>query len=168
MGVQTSVALDPSVAIEGMVSRYSDVDALDRVAEAGINNGLLVVQGANERTCKAPAAAADIAKAIGITPYRATQMPGWPPGGTTTHYQAGDTIGAIRKGRVWVKVEEAVAAQDPVFVRHAANGGNTILGSFRKSADNPGGGATATQLAGSVYLTAAAGGGLALVEVNLP
>lgn len=164
MAVQTSVSFDPSVAIEGMVSRYSDVQTRDRACEAGINNGLFVCMGANERTCKAPASAGDVAKGIGITPYRATQMPGWPPGGTATHYQAGETIGAISQGRVWVKVEEIVAIGDPVFVRHASGAGGTVLGSFRKSADT----ATATQLTGAIYLTAAAAAGLALVEINLP
>lgn len=41
----------------------------------------------------------------------------------------------LRRGRIWVAVEEAIAVTDGVFVRHTAFGGNTELGQFRTDAE---------------------------------
>lgn len=169
MAGQTSVDFNPAVAIEGLISRTFAHHTRDRCTTVDVDNGLLVVQGARDGQCRLPTSAADIAKALGIAPYRATQMPSWPPGATTAHYQIGQCIAAVNRGRVWVKVEEAVAPFDPVFVRHAnGNGGRIQKGAFRKSADQVAAADTATQLASAVYLTTASALGLALVEINLP
>lgn len=167
---QTSVDFAPDVAIEGMVSRTTAHQTNSRVAAEAIQNGRLVVQGTRDLQCKLPASAADVARARGISPYRATQMPSWPPGVSSSHYQAGQTVEAVARGRVWVKVEEAVAPDDPVYVRFAVHGGLDQLGAFRKSADLSGGAGTETaaQLATAKYLTTAAINGLALVDLNLP
>lgn len=73
------------------------------------------------------------------------------------------SFAVMKKGEIWVKVEETVAVGDPVFVRHTASGGNTRKGAFRKSADT----ATAIAMANSFYRTAASAGGLAKVFVNI-
>lgn len=73
-------------------------------------------------------------------------------------------LSLLRKGRCWVTVEQAVAPADPVFIRHTAGAGGTQLGAFRKDADT----ATATDLTKKgVYLSTAAIGGLALVEIDM-
>lgn len=170
MSGQTSVNFNPDVAIEGMVSRTSPVRTRDRVCNvtAGVQNGRLVVQDTRDGQCRLPAAPADIAKAIGIAPYRATQMPAWPPGTLSVHYPKGQTIGAISGGRVWVKVEADVAAFGSVFVRYTVRGGLNQLGAFGPTADTVAAVDYAGLLAGAVYLTSATAGNLALVELNLP
>ena len=88
---------------------------------------------------------------------------GQPSGGTPgATYQIGDALDAV-SGKVWVAVEEAVSAMDPVYVRYATGSG-TQKGAFRKSADS----STAAALTGGRYLTSASAGGMALAEINIP
>jgi hypothetical protein len=77
-------------------------------------------------------------------------------------YPVNSAVPVIRKRRVWVVVEEAVVAGDDVYVRFAAGTG-TELGAFRKSADT----ATAALLPGAKFVTDAALGGYAVLELNL-
>ena len=87
----------------------------------------------------------------------------FPSGGTPgATYQIGDALDAV-SGKVWVAVEEAVSAMDPVYVRYATGSG-TQKGAFRKSADS----STAAALTGGRYLTSASAGGMALAEINIP
>lgn len=167
MGIQTSVTYNPAVAIEGQLDDSGNSGADERSYAAGVDitNGRLVVMGAADGRCKLPTATGEITggKALGISRYRATAMVNW-PAGQTVPYPQGVTVPVVRRGPVWVKVEEAVAPGDPVFVRFAAGAGGTALGSFRKSADT----ATAVQLPGAVYLDTAGANGLARVDFNLP
>lgn len=83
-------------------------------------------------------------------------------GGSYKQYAA---VGVMKKGRVWVQVEEAVVAFGPVYVRVASGAGGTQQGAFRTSADT----ATAILVSnGMRYLTSAAAQGFALLEVSLP
>lgn len=73
------------------------------------------------------------------------------------------TCALVKKGPVYVTVEEAVVKGDEVFVRFTSDGGsNTQLGGFRKSVDTN----RARRLRGAKYMTTAASGGLALVMLN--
>ena len=165
MGIQTSVSYNPSAAIEGQVDGNGSPEERSYAAGVDITNGRLVVMGAADGRCRLPTAAGDITggTALGISRYRATSMVNW-PAGQTVPYPQGVTVPVVRRGPVWVKVEEAVAPGDAVFVRHASGAGGTALGAFRKSADT----ATAAQLPGAVYLDTAAANGLARVDLNLP
>jgi hypothetical protein len=74
---------------------------------------------------------------------------------------------AMSFGYISVTVEEAVNDGDPVFIRFLANGANTQLGSFRKSADpNATPAPTAAQYAQWIYASSALAGGIALVCVK--
>lgn len=77
-------------------------------------------------------------------------------------FKAQTMFPCMRKGRILVRVEEAVNKGDQAYVRYAAGG--LGLGSFRKSA----GSSEAAALASSVYLTTVGIQGLAVLEVNLP
>jgi len=68
----------------------------------------------------------------------------------------------LRKGRVYVQVEEAVVDGSPVYVRYAAGGNGA--GSFRTSA----GSSEAAQLPNAVYRAAAGINGVSIVDLNLP
>ena len=65
-------------------------------------------------------------------------------------------------GSIYVEVEEAVTPASPVFVRVAAGAGGTQLGAFRASADT----ATALAASGMRFLTSAASGGFAVLEID--
>lgn len=55
--------------------------------------------------------------------------------GTLAHYVDGDTCPVLQEGNIGVVTEEAVADQDPVYVRIAAGAGGTVLGAFRNDAE---------------------------------
>lgn len=78
------------------------------------------------------------------------------------NYRGNTMVTVLAEGRVWVVVEEAVNAGDAAFVRFAAGAGGTQLGAFRKSADT----ASAVALPGSRYMTTAAAGALAILELQ--
>lgn len=51
-------------------------------------------------------------------------------------YYVGDAVATLRRGRVWVTVENTVTSDSPVYWRFKANGGNTQVGSFRSDSDS--------------------------------
>lgn len=164
MSVQTSVDTDFAVAIAGL-PRGIVGRTIDRIASTVIQSGTLVVQGASDGVCKRPASSGDVGKALGVAPARVTSDSRFPSTSTAdSTYQVGDNVGAIAEGHVWVVVEEAVSAGAACYVRHTANGGNTLLGAFRSDADT----ANAALLSGARYLTSTTGSGLALVAINVP
>ena len=164
MSVQTSVTDHLALAIEGGIHTFESERA--RLAAVAMQNGRLAVKGATDTTCKLPTAAGDLANPIGITPYKPTSTVGI--FGQTTEYASGDTVSAVSRGKVWVRVEAAVTAGDPVYVRHTARGAYTALGAFRGDADTVAYTDYCGLLAGAEYLTSATADNLALVEINLP
>ena len=73
------------------------------------------------------------------------------------HYEIGDPVFVLTKGRIVVEVEEQVAVEDPVYCSHST-------GNFYKQA-----GAGQTLVSGARFKTAAAGDGyMAELEINLP
>ena len=165
MGIQTAVSYNPAAAIEGQIADLNNSDLRSYAAGVDITNGRFVVMGATDGRCKLPTATGQITggTALGIAVYDPMKMVSW-PAGTTVPYPQGTTVPVLRRGPVWVKVEEAVVPGDPVFVRFAAGAGGTALGAFRKSADT----ATAVQYPGAVYLDTAGANGLARVDLNAP
>lgn len=123
--------------------------------------GVGVVLGAAANKAVLPTDAATAAKFVGVALHSHNYA---------SPEQLGDTgikpkvpISVLEEGDVWVTVEEAVVAGDRAFMRYDAGAGGTQLGAFRKSADT----ATALELKGCRYLTAASGGGLALLRVSV-
>lgn len=72
----------------------------------------------------------------------------------------GETGGVMSKGRIWVQVDEAVVAGDPVFVRHT--GAAAAIGKFRNDADT----ANADAVPNARFVKG--GSTVALLELNLP
>lgn len=161
--LQTSADFDFPLSAPGVL-KGSPISVHTRVAEVAIQAGVFVCQGTGDGQCKLPAASGDVAKGLGIAPAFPTNDSRFPAGGSPgVTYQIGDKVEAVT-GQVWVIVEEAVAPMDDVFIRYADGSGGTQKGAFRSSADT----STAAALTGARYLTTAAIGGLALVEINLP
>lgn len=79
-------------------------------------------------------------------------------------YNAGDAISVVRKGRIWVEVEDYASVVDggAVYVRFAASG-TEELGSIRTDADT----ADAAILPGAKFYGVAVGT-MAVVELNIP
>lgn len=73
-------------------------------------------------------------------------------------------MNVMRRGRIWVLVEENVTAYDRAFIRFTAGAGGTQLGAFRKSADS----ASALDVTKKCqYLTSATAGNLAVLDVDM-
>ncbi len=157
----TTILSAPVVAVAGQVADNAPSDILSRVAlNATIAPGLLAIwfAGDNDAGIRAPTLTGQVtgANVVGITKYD-DSAPNNP-------YAIGDSVPVVKKGRVWVNVEEAVTPASPVFVRFAA-GSFPTLGAFRASADT----ATAVALPSAKFINSQATiGGLVQVEVNFP
>lgn len=163
MSVQTSVDTNYAAAIAGL-PQGDVISTNDRYAEVAIQAGVLVCQGTADGQCKLPTSSGEVAKGLGIAPSRINDSR-FPSGGSAgVTYQISDTVGAISRGKVWVTVEDAVTAGSQAYARHTANGGNTQRGAFRSDADS----SNAAAVTGCRFLTSTSGGGLALVDLNLP
>lgn len=76
-----------------------------------------------------------------------------------------ETFNVLRRGRIWVKAEQAVAVGDPVYVRHTVNGGTTAVGRFRKDIDT----ANAILISNARWASTTSGADqMAVLEINLP
>jgi hypothetical protein len=78
-------------------------------------------------------------------------------------YAADSAMSVMRKGRIYVAVEDAVTKGGTPYVRYTANGSFTI-GSFRSDDDS----SKAAALPCARYARAAAAGGITVLELNLP
>jgi hypothetical protein len=157
---QTSYAEQAS-AFEGMKGDSGNDDVLSRLAEVAVPFGKLVIIGTDkDKQCKLPGAATDITNAklpLGVS----LQTHAMEQSSSRNGYNVNDAASIMHKGRVYVKVEEAVSPSDTPYVRYAA-GGNGV-GSFGKTA----GSTERAALAGARFLTSAGVNGLALLEVDL-
>lgn len=161
MAIQNAVTDTPPVAIEGMTSDVFFVEEESKYSQVDLTNGRFVCFGTADNQVKLPTVTGDVTgKPCGITRYQPATMVNW-PAGQSVPYPQGTVTPVVRRGKVWVKVEEAVVPGDPVFARFAAGAGGTILGAFRKTADT----ATAVAIPSAVYRTTAGINGLALVEL---
>jgi hypothetical protein len=108
--------------------------------------------------CRLPRQATDItARFLGVT--RAdTSM----EASAAAIYQNRYPVSIKRKGRIWVRVQDAVAEMGDVYCRYSTAVTGYGLGSFRSDDDS----STAAQVPNAKYLTSAAAGGLALVELS--
>lgn len=160
MSVQTSYEFKPRVALEGNVDNNSLLELDSKSAEAEIGFGRAVVRGTNaDRQVKIPAGATPAffgvaQRIIGLEN---------PNDGTfeRTSYLDKETVSVVRSGYIWVYSEQAVNAGDPVYYRHTAGAGGTVLGRFRKDDDT----STANLIDGASFETTITAEGLVLVRI---
>lgn len=81
-------------------------------------------------------------------------------------YPIKSDVAVMRRGQIYVYCEEAVTPDDSVFVRFLANDPLNNLGAFRTDIDDDGG-AHAVALATAKFLTSAAAGGYAVLDLNI-
>ena len=161
---QTSYGYTMAAAIAGMIAETMAAQyvrsALQGEAAAEIPFGVGVAQGTLDNQVILPSGGA--AKIVGVALFSNSYSKDLDLG--TTGLKPKATVSVMEKGRCWVVVEQAVAKEDPVYIRHTPNGaGKLQLGAFRKDADT----ANALQMKGCRYLTTqATPGGLAMVEVD--
>ena len=158
---QTSV-VEQVAGQAGMKGDSRDDLVISAIAEGDVGFGKLVSRGTDpEVQGILPATGTDVTEpknVLGValqSHAMESNLSGDP------RYLDEQAVSVLRRGAVFVKVEEAVTVADDVFVRVAAGGDG--LGSFRAS--DPGASA-AVQLAGAKWIKGAGIGEFALLEVN--
>lgn len=167
---QTTYLNEPTVPGAGVLGDSGDNDIVSRFSAAVIPFGRMLSYDAAEGKVKLPAAAGDLAfaalegiavatQAIEVQPTNTLGVAGI----NAPAYPATMAINVLKRGRIWVWTEQAVAKTDPVFVRHTVSG-NEVVGNFRKDIDT----ANATDLGDKAHWeTETAAAGWALVDLNL-
>lgn len=132
---QTAYTVSAADAFPGLLDMsFQNPDILSRFNQevTKISYGLMVRQGAAEDQLRNLSAAGQ--DALGVTIHEHTEK-AVSTGVATEIAASGGKGSVLRKGRIWVVTEEAVAIGDGVFFRHTAEGGNTTIGAFRTDAD---------------------------------
>jgi len=157
---QTDYPTKMPIAFAGMLADDQTHDTVSRtnVSGAAIPFGVAVERVA-DGTVQLPNASGD--SIVGLTQHSHAQRNGASgvPGAAIGN---GDVCNVMRQGVMWVQTEGAVTQGGSVFVRHAANGGNTQLGALTGTDDSP----FPRLLANARWLTSTTGAGLAQVELR--
>lgn len=152
--VQTTITNDPAIGMPGMIYDSEDHDSISCVAQEDIPFGAVVrVSG---QYCELPDSSAEVTTGeVGVALHDPVKVGG---------YKTGDIVAVMRRGRVWVATEQAVAAQADPFVRFAAGAGGANKGAIRNDADT----ATAVAPAGMSVYRGVGGAGLAVLQLAYP
>lgn len=137
--MQTSYSVEPSVAIEGMLSDASPKQVETRISTdaASIPFGRFVVADAGgdagEKSAKMPSASSGQAF-LGPVVSSMSYSPSWTDRDGNVHGDLdadglvpGAILNVLVKGRIWVPCETGCAVGDPVFVRYTTDGGSPAL-----------------------------------------
>lgn len=125
--VQTAVAVNPLAGRPGMEYDDSFSDIVTWIATVAIPFGVLVYESAEGKAALPTATGNVTAGRVGI----ALEDPAKASG---VGYEIGDPVRVMKRGRVWIASEEALAFGDTLFVRFATGTG-TQKGAFRNDAD---------------------------------
>lgn len=162
MAYQTAYPATFTAAFEGMLadSFESDMVSKANLDAAALSFGRGVRDGAGAAGMTAFSAASQVLLGVLVFGQRDSSR----LAGTGAIAQT-ETGNVLRKGRVWVRAEQAVALNSPVFVRHTANGGTTAPGRFRIDIDT----ANATAVTSARFVTTSSTADqLVILELNLP
>lgn len=128
---QLNYDIDRGVGVEGSLADIAgNKDAISRSAEGRVDFGKLVVIGTDvDEQCKLPLTSAEITtkvKVMGVSiadQARESQLNVLDPA-----YLDEDSVSVLRKGRIYVKVEDAFTPESAVYVRfEGVNQVSTIL-----------------------------------------
>ncbi|BBO74407.1 hypothetical protein DSCW_18240 [Desulfosarcina widdelii] len=157
--MQTEVRSSMAVGLAGQIADIGPSDIITYTNEHGdtVPFGVFVTKGSGEGLAVLPDATGEVTGLVGLgVVVRSHTQP------QDEGYADGDVMPVIKKGRVWVPVEDEVTAESAAFVRFVAGAGEQ-LGAFRSDAD----GTDAVALPNAKFVTDAAAGELALLDLNL-
>ena len=155
-----------------LVGSFTNADTIN------IPFGIMVDQGAAKDQALSVVAGSTAASFAGVTVLAQAFDPG-PNGmlvqtGSNQGLKPSAMLDVLEKGRLFVQVDGAVTVNSHAFVRISTStttGASAVLGTLRGDTDSAGGAGattpTAVKVRGVRFLTAAAQGGLALVEVDM-
>lgn len=165
MRIQTSFDIEPPIGYAGQLGATSapNIMSLKNVDSVSIPFGYAVIfdraAPASDYSATLPAAETDIVAGIVIRSHAYEHDDGL----DSTGVEAGHFMNVLRKGRVLVVAEDAVAVGDPLWVRCTAGGAGEVVGGLTNADD---GTETIDCSAYGKWLTSASAGELAWLEVN--
>ena len=157
---QTSYSDRYEKAIEGqLVDMFPDgaESMVSEEASAEIPFGHMVAQGTDDTQALLPAGGSDVL--VGVVVHSHAYSKDDDLG--TTGLKPKTHLSVLRKGRIWVRVEDAVSAGDKPYVRWQGAGDQ---GAFRGT-DDPGNTIDATAL--GTFRSSAGAGELAILELDM-
>jgi hypothetical protein len=160
---QTSYSTTMVKAFAGMLADTGGNDVASAVqseASLEVPFGGFVAFGASDGAAILPAASS--AKLLGCLVHDHTYEPGTNMG--TVGVKPKNMLSVLRKGRIWVTPETAVAPGDRLHVRYAAGAGGSQLGACRNAAVAS---ETLDCTTQGVFLTTASAGQLAILEIDM-
>jgi hypothetical protein len=146
---QTSYQVYADRAVPGDVydvDENTEKNTLLNAANNTIFFGRMVVRKTGSAgQCDRPSSAADVSEGVAI---RDINQP------YAGYYPTYAAVAVLKKGKIWVEVDQAVTPDDPVYVRFdTGNAGDaTLQGVFRKDDDKVAGNPTAVLLTGAKYM----------------
>lgn len=159
---QLSYTNEVEAGYEGAVATAYPGGITSGIAVAALKAGKVVTIATGgstvDQSVRSPAAAADVNKPL-IAGLVVRQ-----PVREDEDFAANSAVSVLRRGQMFVRVEDAVVRGTHAFVRHVAAGAE-VLGSLRSDAD--GGGPDATLCTGITFLQSVGAGEICLVDVNL-
>jgi hypothetical protein len=158
---QTSYSNSYTAAFEGMLADGAEPDIISKVnGEAATD--LIFGRGVRETAAGAVNISAAGQTLLGVAVFEQKDTAALSGSGAI---KPKETFNVLRKGRIWVKAEQAIVVGDPVYVRHTVNGGTTAVGRFRKDIDT----ANAILISNARWASTTSGADqMAVLEINLP
>lgn len=157
MTAQTSFTSLPAAAVAGMRgdSSHIEVDSRALSTAAGVNAGVLIVEGSVPGENGALSTdAASVALPVGFSLFQPTKEP------TSPHYLQYDMVPCLRRGRIWLVCSGVISSgETALFIVHATG--------LPSEVDD----ATTTPLPAGHFLKCLKGAGngeLGLFSVNFP
>ena len=157
---QTTYQVNQPVALPGLIADLTDDMYIESAANeevASVEYGKAVIAGtADTQFLRVTDAAQDV---LGVTVHEHDAQVDCDEGNLI---KTGRTASVMRRGKIYVQVEDAVLKGAAPFVRVAAGAGGTIVGAFRSEAD----GGSAREMSFATYRTSAAAGEFAVLEIT--
>ena len=160
--MQTSYSIDMAAATDGLLYDIGFNDIVSGIAQGAMVPGVFVTKGTTDKGVKVPAAAAEVTNPLLARGFVVRDLAKEVDASGELSYVAEDVVSVIKKGRIWVKCEDAFNQSDAVLVRITAASPNLQLGQIRVGATS-----NAVVLAGAKILNSGTAGQLALLEIDL-
>jgi len=137
--MQTSYSINQAAGLPGQIADSSlvkDIESYKNPAGA-VKFGYCVTRGTNVGECRHPVLPAEVTdeklvKGIVVASHEIESV----NDGEVPGYAAESVVPVMRKGRIWVISATAVTeGTSLVYVRVAANGGNTLVGGLTTTSD---------------------------------
>lgn len=157
---QTTYLINQPVALPGLIADLTDDMYIESAANeetADVEYGKAVIAGtADDQFLRVTDAAQDV---LGVTVHEHDADVDC-NGGNLIKSKRMASI--MRRGKIYVQVEDAVLKGAAPFVRVTAGAPGTIVGDFRSDAD----GGAAREMSNATYRTSAAAGEFAVLEIT--